>query len=131
MTPRLPRLSNDFLPLYREAGRASELIGIYRAHTLQYPQDVSANIVFVRLLASTGDPEAAGAARCAVGQFPQNAYLHYVLYEILRDKQQDQALQQLDQAIQLETRATRRWPGSTNCCPLRSKQTIGNWQKST
>jgi len=106
--PTLASPLERLLALYREAGRASELIGIYRAHTLQYPQDVSAAIVFVRLLVSTGDPEAVGAARRAVGQFPKNAYLHYVLYEILRDKQQDQALQELDRAIQLETRATRK-----------------------
>ena len=52
----------------------------------------------------TGDPGALNAAKSAVLQFPKNSYLHYILYEILLGKQDPKALEQLDLAIELQTR---------------------------
>ncbi len=106
--PTLASPLEQLLSLYRSAGRADELIGMYRAHVAQYPNDVSARTVLVRLLKATGDPEAIRVARGAVGQFPNSAYLHYVFYEILRGKQDREALDQLDQAIDLESRPGRK-----------------------
>ncbi len=106
--PTLVSPLEQLLSIYRGAGRADQLIGIYRAHVAQYPNDVSARTVLVRLLTATGGPEAVRAARGAVAQFPQDAYLHYVLYEILRGRQEPEALDQLDRAIELQTRPGRK-----------------------
>ncbi|MBN2475529.1 MAG: PQQ-binding-like beta-propeller repeat protein [Pirellulales bacterium] len=106
--PTLGSPLEQLLSMYRGAGRAEELIGMYRAHVAQYPADVSARTVLVRLLVAVGDPEAVQAARAAVGQFPQDAYLHHVLYEILHARQDAQALDELDRAIELEARSSRK-----------------------
>ena len=102
--PTLVSPLEQLLSMYRGVGRADELVGMYRAHVAQYSNDASGRTVLVRLLKATGDPEAVRAARGAVGQFPKNAYLHYLLYELLRGKQGPEALEQLDRAIELQTR---------------------------
>ena len=54
LAPPLERL----LQLYREAGRAKDLVDLYRQHVAQYPADIGALTVLVRLLAATDAPEA-------------------------------------------------------------------------
>ena len=56
--PALASPLERLLSMYRSAGRADELTGIYRAHVAQYPNDPSACTVLVRLLMAAGDPEA-------------------------------------------------------------------------
>lgn len=116
--PTLVSPLQRLLSMYRDANRTTELVGLYRAHVAQYPSDVSARTVLVRLLAAGGDPEAVRESRGAAAQFPQNAYLHYLLYEILRARssgsgasttgQESTALDSLDRAIELETRLGRK-----------------------
>ncbi len=106
--PTLVSPLERLLSIYRGANRADELIGVYRAHVAQYPTDFSGRTVLVRLLASSGNPEALRAARAAVGQFPQNAYLHYALFELLRAQYDADALGALDKAIELENQASRK-----------------------
>ncbi len=96
------------LALYRSAGRVNDLIEIYDTHCKQYPNDQNALTVLVRLKAATGDPESPRAARDAVQRFPQNAFLNHMLYEILHQRHDPEALQFLDRAIQLQTLPNRR-----------------------
>ncbi len=100
--PTLAAPLDRLLAMYRSAGKVDRLLAMYRTHLAQYPADVKARTVLVRLLAATGDPEALHAARDAVAQFPQDAYLHYLLFEVLQGRHNPKALDQLDQAIELQ-----------------------------
>ncbi|MGH7127522.1 MAG: tetratricopeptide repeat protein, partial [Planctomycetaceae bacterium] len=106
--PTLAAPLDRLLDLFRKENRVDELVGMYRAHTAQYPLDMNGRTVLVRLLAATGDPEALTAARQAVTQFPQNGYLHFLLYQRLRADNDPQALDALDKAIELEPLAARK-----------------------
>jgi tetratricopeptide (TPR) repeat protein len=104
MQPPLEKL----LAMYREAGRVSDLVGVYRSHLAQYPADAGAASVLVRILSATGDPEAAGFARQSADAHPRNAFLRYLLYRALGGKGDPRALDELDRAIALEESPARR-----------------------
>lgn len=94
--------------LYREAGRIQELVGLYRTHVAQYPADANGRTVLVRLLLATGDPSALTAAQNASTQFSKNAYLHYLLFRTLKQRNDPKALDELDLAIENESRPSRK-----------------------
>lgn len=94
--------------MYRAESRIEELLGIYRTHLAQYPDDASGTTVLVRLLVTLGDPEAARAARTATERFPQHAFLRYLHYQVLRGRSDPKALDELDRAIELETQPARK-----------------------
>ncbi len=96
------------LELYRKDNRVDELVAMYRSHLSQFPQDQNATIVLIRLLSATGNPEAMRAAQTAVRQFPENAFIHYLLYEMLDGEQDPEALSMLDKAAELEQLPSRK-----------------------
>ena len=98
--PTLAAPLDRLVTLYRSAGRVDELLGMYRAHVAHYPADPGGRTVLIRLLVATGDPAASDSARAAAAQFPQNAFLQHVLYEILQQRRDPRALDHLDRAIQ-------------------------------
>ncbi len=106
--PTLAAPLDRLVTLYRSAGRVDELLGMYRAHVAHYPADPGGRTVLIRLLVATGDPAASDSARAAAAQFPQNAFLQHVLYEILQQRRDPRALDHLDRAIALSTRANRK-----------------------
>ncbi|MFP4055440.1 MAG: PQQ-binding-like beta-propeller repeat protein [Candidatus Brocadiia bacterium] len=116
--PTLAAPFERLVGLYREADRMDELVDLYRSHLATYPNDVHALTVFVRLLAATGDAEALGVARSAVNRHPDNPFLHYVLYEVLRAGHDETALFALDRAIDRESRPGRKRAWSEEFLPL-------------
>lgn len=101
--PTLAAPLERLLAMYRAAGRVDELVSMYRTHLAAYPADQKALTVLVRLLVATGSPEVAGAARSAVAAHPENPFLRYLLYGILRSDQNPAALDELDRAVEIET----------------------------
>ena len=93
---------------WRQAQRLPELLALYRAHLGQYPQDSGATIVLLRLLQATRDPAAATAARQAVTDFPDSAYLRWLAFLALNDARDPTALDALAKAVELETVVWRR-----------------------
>lgn len=106
--PSLASPLERLVSLYREAGRLKELAGLYSGHLRQYPNDANGHTVLVRLMIVMGDPGALTAAQKAAEQFPDNAFLRHVLFELLKLRNDGQAIAELDKAIELETRPTRR-----------------------
>ncbi|MFW6161792.1 MAG: PQQ-binding-like beta-propeller repeat protein [Planctomycetota bacterium] len=106
--PTLGAPLERLLDLYRKVGRVDELVALYRSHVAQYPRDWRGATVLIRLLRAVGDPEAGSRSAAAVQQFPDNAYLHYLRYRVLRASQAPRALEELDKAVALEQVATRR-----------------------
>lgn len=101
LAPPLERL----LALYRKGGRAKELVDVYRRHVAQYPADLGALTVFIRLLAATDDPESGSFARKAAERVPENAFLQFLLFEHLQKAREAGALDALDRAITKEAQA--------------------------
>ncbi len=100
--PTLAAPLDKLLEVYRNQGAVDELLGVYRAHVAQYPDNLSGQTVLVRLLVEVGNPEALGRARDAVGRFPDNAYLHYLLSGVLKSRHDPKALDALDKAVELQ-----------------------------
>ncbi|REK46946.1 MAG: hypothetical protein DWQ46_05485 [Planctomycetota bacterium] len=93
---------------YRAAGRLDELIQLYESHVANYPQDRNARTVLLRLLAAGGNPETWRAAQAAVEQFPDDAYLRYVMYEVQQRRRGPNAVLHLDKAIELQNDTARK-----------------------
>ena len=77
--PSLDAPLTQLLEMYRGANKVDELVSIYRAHVTQYANDQRAQTVFVRLLAATGDAEAARQTKTIAARFPKAPYLQYLL----------------------------------------------------
>src|SRR5690606_22939944 len=71
---------------YRGAERVDELIGLYRSHVEQYPQDAGAKTVLIRLLRRVDRGGADEMITSAVRLHPDYAPLQYVLYRFLEDR---------------------------------------------
>ena len=106
--PTLASPLERLVSLYREAGRLKELLGLYRGHLQQFPNDANAHTVLVRLLMATGDPAALTSAHDAASRFSENAFLQHVLFELLKLRNDGRCIEKLDKAIELETRPARR-----------------------
>jgi len=112
--PPLDRL----LQMYRETGRAKDLVDLYRQHVAQYPADTGALTVLVRLLLATDDPEAGNAARQAATRAPDQAFLQFLLFEHLQKAREAGALDALDRAIAKEKMPTRQRAWIERLIPL-------------
>ena len=106
--PSLDTPLHTLVKLYREAGRSDELIGLYRGHIAQYPEDAGAKAVLVRVLRSLNRAEADELAQSAVQVHPESALLNYLLYELRARREDPRALESLARAISLETKPARR-----------------------
>ncbi|HEX8295348.1 MAG TPA: tetratricopeptide repeat protein, partial [Chthoniobacteraceae bacterium] len=114
LAPPLDRL----LQLYRDAGRAKELVDSYRQHVAQYPADAGALIVLIRLLSATNDAEAGRLTRAAATRFPEHPFLQFLLFTELQKTHESGALDALDRAIARETLPTRKRAWIDQLVPL-------------
>ena len=106
--PSLDSPLNSLVTLYRNADRMEELVGLYRGHISQYPDDAGAKAVLVRVLRALNRAEADELAQSAVQVHPDNALLNFLLYELRAKREDPRALESLARAIDLETKPTRR-----------------------
>ncbi len=98
----------SLVALYQNADRVEELIGLYRGHIAQYADDAGAKAVLIRVLRELNRAEADELAQSAVQVHPDNALLHFLLYESRARRDDGRALDSLASAIDLETKAGRR-----------------------
>jgi tetratricopeptide (TPR) repeat protein len=106
--PTLGAPLERLVAIYRQAGKLDELTATYRRHLKKYPADVRALTVLVRILHAVGDPDAPRLGQRAVLFHPENPYLRFLLYRVLRARRDRGALAELDKAIELEKRPGRR-----------------------
>ena len=116
--PTLAPPFDRLLQLHREAGRAKELVDIYRQHVTRYPADTGALTILVRLLAATDDPEAAAFTARAAEKNPDNAFLQFLQFESLQKSHGPGALDALDRAIAKETLPPRKRAWIEQLLPL-------------
>lgn len=106
--PLLDAPLESLVKLYVGAGRADELIALYRTHIEQYPADAGAKTVFIRVLRRVNREGADEAINTVVPQHPDYAPLQFVLFRYLEEKGDPRATEALSRAIDLETNPTRR-----------------------
>ncbi|MCB1093492.1 MAG: hypothetical protein KDL87_18285, partial [Verrucomicrobiae bacterium] len=106
--PSLDSPLKSLVTLYRNAGRIEELIGLYRGHITQYPEDAGAKAVMVRLLRELNRGEADELVQTAIQLHPENPLLNYLYYEYRVRHQDEKALDSLARAIDLETKTSLR-----------------------
>ena len=106
--PSLGQPLRTLVELYEKAERVDELLGLYRAHVSQYPDDAGAQIVLIRLLRHLQRPEAMELLQSAVQRFPDQAMLQYLQFEWYRKSDDARALATLSRAVELQTIPDRR-----------------------
>jgi len=106
--PSLETPLDRLVSLYEEAGRREELVTLYHTHTTQYPDDVGASVVYIRVLQHLKRGESTAVARLAVERHPDNALLAYLLSRELDQRHEKGVLELLGRAVDLETDAARR-----------------------
>ncbi|MFN0130302.1 MAG: PQQ-binding-like beta-propeller repeat protein [Verrucomicrobiales bacterium] len=106
--PSLDAPLQSLLELYRKAGREDELLGLYRSHMAQYPDDSGSNAVLVRLLLEMKRPEATAVAAAAVDAHPKDPLILYLRFSDLQRQRDPRALEALTQAIEAESDALRK-----------------------
>ncbi|MDA1014654.1 MAG: hypothetical protein O3A00_09415 [Planctomycetota bacterium] len=116
--PTLASPLERLVTLYQTAGKLPELIGLYRTHVGQYPNDPSGRTVLVRLLVAMGDPAGLTSTEAAVAQFPENSTLHHLLYLLLSARNDPKAINELDKAIDTETRPAKKLKWIEDLLPL-------------
>ena len=94
--------------LYQNAGRSDELISLYQVHIAQFPDDVGAKVVLVRVLRLLEQPGVEQQLATAVQLYPDFAPIHYVLYQFLDENSDPRSLEALSRAIDLQTNPARR-----------------------
>ena len=106
--PSLGQPLRSLVEHYEKAQRVDELLGLYRAHVSQYPDDPGAQVVLIRLLKHLQRPEAMEMLQSAVQRFPDQAMLQYLQFEWYKKSDDARALATLSKAVELQTIADRR-----------------------
>jgi len=106
--PLLQQPIDSLVKLYRDATRVDELIGLYRSHVEQYPDDGGAKTVLIRILRKVDRPGADELIASAVPLHPEFAPLQYLLYRFLSERGDDRAAETLSRAIDLEVNPAKR-----------------------
>lgn len=106
--PLLDSPLDSLVKLYRSAEREDELIGLYRSHIEQYPDDAGAKTVLIRLLRRVDRGGADELIASAVPLHPEFAPLQYVFFKFLEERGDARAPEALSRAIDLETNPARR-----------------------
>lgn len=106
--PLLDGPLDALVKLYVGAERADELIGLYRSHVEQYPEDAGAKTVLVRLLRRIDKSGADEVIASSVPLHPDYAPLQFVLFRFLEERGDPRAAEALSRAIDLEANPTRR-----------------------
>lgn len=104
--PMLDAPLEALVRLYRGADRVDELIGLYRSHIEQYPDDAGAKTALVRILRKVDRAGADELVASAVQLHPDFAPLHYLHFRFLEEKGDDRAIEALSRAIDLETNSS-------------------------
>lgn len=107
--PLLDAPLESLVKLYVSAGRTEELIGLYRSHIEQYPNDAGAKTVLFRILRRVDRAGAEELIAAAVPLHPDYAPLQFMLFRFLEDRGDPRATEALSRAIELETNETRRY----------------------
>lgn len=106
--PSLEQPLLSLLDLYRKASREEELLGLYRSHIAQYPEDAGSTAVLVRLLLELKRPEASAAAQAAAEQHPQYPLALYLRHRDLEAQRDPRSLEMLERAIEAADDPARR-----------------------
>lgn len=106
--PLLDAPLDALVKLYVGAGRAEELIALYRNHISQYPDDAGAKAVLVRILRRIDRAGADELIASVVPRHPDYAPLQYILFRFLEERGDPRATEALSRAIDLETQPARR-----------------------
>jgi len=106
--PLLDAPLDSLVKLYRGAERVDELIGLYKSHVEQFPQDAGAKTVLIRLLRRVDRAGADEMVATAVPLHPDFAPLQFVLFRFLEERGDARATEALSRAIDLETNPARR-----------------------
>lgn len=106
--PLLQLPIDSLVKLYRDATRVDELIGLYRSHVEQYPDDGGAKIGLIRILRKVDRPGADELIASAVPLHPEFAPLQYLLYRFLSERGDERAAETLSRAIDLEVNPAKR-----------------------
>jgi thioredoxin-like negative regulator of GroEL len=101
--PSLDQPLQRLVELYQKAGREEELLGLYRSHLVQYPEDAGSNAVLVRLLLALKRPEASTAAAGAMEAHPDDPLTIYLRHTDLQLQRDPRALEVLSRAVEKET----------------------------
>lgn len=107
--PLLDAPLESLVKLYVSAERTEELIGLYRSHIEQYPNDAGAKTVLFRILRRVDRAGAEELIAAAVPLHPDFAPLQFMLFRFLEDRGDPRATEALSRAIELETNETRRY----------------------
>ncbi len=105
--PSLGQPLKTLLQLYEKADRGEELLGLYRAHVAEYPDDAGAQVVLIRLLQMLNRADVGEMIQSGVREHPEEPMLHYLLYESYHKADDQRALATLSKAIELQTNADR------------------------
>lgn len=106
--PLLQQPIDSLVKLYRDAKRVDELIGLYRSHVEQYPEDGGAKTALIRILRKVDRPGADELIGTAVPLHPEYAPLQYLLYLFLSERGDERAAETLSRAIDLEVNPAKR-----------------------
>ncbi len=106
--PLLDPPLESLIKLYRASERVDELIGLYRSHVGQYPEDAGAKTVLIRILRRVDRAGAEEMIAAAVPLHPDFAPLQYILFRFLEERGDSRATEALSRAIDLETNPARR-----------------------
>jgi len=106
--PLLEAPLESLVKLYIGGSRAEELVGLYRTHVEQYPDDAGAKTVLIRVLRRLNHEAADEAVNSIVPQHPEFAPLQFVFFRYLEERGDARAPEALSRAIDLETNPTRR-----------------------
>jgi outer membrane protein assembly factor BamB/thioredoxin-like negative regulator of GroEL len=98
----------SLVDLYEGADRTDELVGLYRSHTEQYPDDAGAKVVLIRILQATDRSGVGELVASSVALHPEFPALQYLLFSFLEEKGDERSVEALSKAIDLQTNAARR-----------------------
>ena len=106
--PSLDSPLKSLVTLYQNVDRVEELIGVYRGHITQFPDDAGSKAVLIRLLSELNRSEADELAQSAVQVHADDPLLNFLLYEMRARREDPRALDSLARAIDLEQKPARR-----------------------
>lgn len=106
--PMLPLPLDALVNLYSKADRIDELVGLYRNHVEEYPDDAGAKVVLIRILIKTEREGVGELIASASARHTDFAPLQYLLFQFLEEKGDERALEALSRAIDLQPNAAKR-----------------------
>ncbi|MDF1859769.1 MAG: PQQ-binding-like beta-propeller repeat protein [Verrucomicrobiales bacterium] len=98
----------SLVDLYESADRTDELVGLYRSHTEQYPDDAGAKVVLIRIIQATDRSGVGELVASSVALHPEFPALQYLLFSFLEEKGDERSVEALSKAIDLQTNPARR-----------------------